>query len=192
MTGMVINLDGRPDRLETFRRQEFPFEVKRIKAIKSRIGEDGCTQSHLLALRSITEFPTFIAEDDCKMLVPWSEVEKAMSQLPNDFDALWLGANLQRPLKRYSDNLFILREAYCLHATIYNSQRMIDFILNNHNTPSGKNLDIFYHDVVMERFNCYAVFPMCANQRDGVSNICGDYTCYGDELAERYVKMTIG
>lgn len=190
MKGLVINLEGRPDRLEAFRKQEFPFEVKRIKAIKSRIGEDGCTQSHILALRSITEFPTFIAEDDCKMLFDWSYVEAIMKQLPADYDALWLGANLQRPLKRYSDNLFILRDAYCLHATIYNSQRMIDFILNNHNTPSGKNLDIFYHDVVMERFRCFITAPMTATQMAGVSNICMEYTDFADELMERYIAMT--
>jgi hypothetical protein len=190
--GFVINLDGRPDRYMEFIQQEFPFKVERIKAIKSRIGEDGCTQSHLLALRTIKEFPTVVFEDDAKMLVAWSYVEKIMQELPVDWDGLWLGVNLQSPLEQYSTHLYKLTDAYCLHAVIYNSQEMIDYILENHNTPSGKNLDIFYHSHVFDRFNCYCVSPMCATQRAGVSNICNDWTDFADELQERFEKMTKG
>lgn len=193
MDGFVINLDGRKDRLDSFMQQEYlPFPFQRIRAIKSRIGEDGCTQSHLLALRSIVTYPALICEDDCVFLYHWSYIEKFISALPETWDALWLGANLQAPLTQYSPLLYHLEKAYCLHAVIYNSKEMVDYVLHNHNTPSGKNLDIFYHEQIFSRFRCFIPRDMCANQRDGVSNICGDYTAYGDELAERYVKMTIG
>jgi GR25 family glycosyltransferase involved in LPS biosynthesis len=193
MKGLVINLDGRPDRYMEFLQQEFPFPVERIRAIKSKIGEDGCTQSHLLALRSIKEFPTVVFEDDAVMLHPWDHfVQAIMMQLPLDYDALWLGANLQAPLKQYSPNLYELKDAYCLHAVIYNSQEMVDYILENHNTPSGKNLDIFYHSDVFDKFRCFITYPMCATQRAGVSNICNDYTDFAFELQERFEKMTKG
>lgn len=188
-----INLEGRPDRHQEFLKEVSwmpELEVERIKGVKSRVGEDGCTQSHLLALRSIDEFPTMVCEDDCVFIHSWTYIESIMDQLPEGWDALWLGANLQTPLKQYSTNLFHLRDAYCLHATIYNSKKMIDYILENHNTPSGKNLDVFYHKEVFNRFNCFITYPMCANQRDGVSNICGDWTSFGDELEERFEKMT--
>jgi GR25 family glycosyltransferase involved in LPS biosynthesis len=198
MRAFVINLEGRPDRLEAFRRQEFPFKVERIQAIKSRIGEDGCTQSHLLALRSITEFPTVVFEDDAVLKYPWHtdypdlfwSVEKIMKQLPDDYDGFWLGANLQSPLKRYSDNLFHLYGAYCLHAVVYNSQAMVDYVLQNHDTPSGRNLDIFYHNEVFKRFKCFISSPQLCVQSAGVSNICGDWTNYAPELEERFTLMT--
>lgn len=190
MTGIVLNLDGRPDRLKEFQKQEFPFHITRLSAVRAGCGEDGCTQSHLMALSSICEYPKVVFEDDCVMLEPWSVVEKAMSQLPKDYDALWLGANLQHKLERYSENLFRLKEAYCLHAVIYNSPAMVEYILQNHNTPSGKNLDIFYHREVFERFKCFITAPMCATQRAGVSNICMNYTDFAGELMENFIKNT--
>lgn len=172
MKATVINLDSRPERWQTFQeRNKFPFEVERFPAIVASCGEDGCTQSHLAVIQSQTEFPFIVFEDDCIMLQPWSVVEKIMEQLPLCWDALWLGATLTRPLKRQSNNIYRLSRSYCLHAVIYNTQRMIDYILRCHNTPQGKNLDIFYYRDVQDKFNCYITYPICATQTEGYSDI---------------------
>jgi len=190
MRAFVINLDRRPDRLKEFYRNKFPFPVERFSAVDGACGEDGCTQSHLNILRSQTEFPFVVFEDDCDMLRGWDVVEAAMKQLPADWDALWLGATLYKPLQRYSPNLFILRKAYALQAVIYNSQRMINYILKNHNTPSGKNLDIFYHYQVQKCFNCFIVYPLVAGQRSGMSDISKIHQDFNDEIIPRYNKYT--
>ena len=146
MKAYVINLDERPDRMVEFNKNIFPFTAERVSAIKTEIGADGCAQTHLKLLGEQTEFPFIILEDDCKMIEPWSLVEKAIKQLPSDWDALWLGATLDAPLERYSENLFKLRKAYCTHAIIYNSPRIVDYILNNFYTSSGRKIiDVFYY-----------------------------------------------
>lgn len=171
MIGTVINLDSRPDRLSKFRSiNKFPFEVDRMPAKVSDNGEDGCTWSHIAAMNR-NYFPFVVFEDDCVMIEPWSTVEKCMAELPHDWDALWLGATLTQRLDRYSPHLFRLKKAYCLHAVIYSSRRMINFVMNNHKTPSGVNLDIFFFNHVMEKFNCFITDPICATQSESYSDI---------------------
>ena len=105
MQGYVINLDSRPDRYEAFQKNDFPFVVKRFPGIVASCGEDGCTQSHMYLLNRMKDFPTVIFEDDCTMLESWDVVTEAMSQLPRNWDLLYLGATLRRPLIKYSKNL---------------------------------------------------------------------------------------
>jgi len=188
MKAFVINLDSRPDRLATFRKNIFPFEVERFAAITATCGEDGCTQSHLAILSKQNEFPFVIFEDDCVMLESWSFVEKVITQLPSYWDALWLGANLKRRIFQYSKNSYVLKRAYGLHAVVYNSQRMVDFILNLHNTQPGENLDIFYNKHVQPRFHCYITNPIVATQLNDKSNISGIVTHNYNELIENYNK----
>lgn len=173
MQAFVINLNERTDRMEKFKENKFPFEVQRYSAYRGDCGEDGCTLSHLAVIssRTISNFPFVVFEDDCVLLQPWNVVEKAISQLPDDWDALWLGANLRRPLVKYSDNLYRLQDAYGLHAVIYNSRKMIEYIIENHHTPSGKNLDIFYRNEVLKRFNCFITYPLVATQLSDQGNI---------------------
>lgn len=174
MKGIVINLDRRSDRWKHFQDvnlSKLPFEIERFSAYDIVPGEDGCTKSHLEVLHRQTEYPFIVFEDDCIMTQEWYVVEECMSQLPPCWDALWLGANLTRPLRRYSKNTFLLYKSYCLHAVIYNSKRMVDFILENHKTPKGKNLDIFYYNTVQDKFNCFITDPLCATQKEGYSDI---------------------
>lgn len=174
MKGIVINLDRRPERWREFQElntDKLPFEIERFSAFDMKPGEDGCTYSHLAVLRSQTEYPFIVFEDDCIMLEDWSVVQRAIDEMPNCWDGLWLGANLTRPLRRWSRSAFYLHKAYCLHAVIYNTPRMVEFILKNHNTPKGKNLDIFYYNTVFSRFNCFITSPLCATQSEGYSDI---------------------
>ena len=192
MLAYVINLDSRPDRMEEFKQNKFPFEVHRFSGIVANTGEDGCTNSHLSLLQQNQyKTPFAIFEDDCIMLEPWETVIKAMKQLPANWDALWLGATVRTSLNQYSENLYRLDKGWATHAIIYNSRMMIQYILKNHNTPSGKNLDIFYHRILQKRFNCYITYPLVASQRSGYSNISNqeiDYNAYIMESYKRFVK----
>ncbi len=188
MKGIVINLDSRPDKLERFRKNEFPFEVKRFPGCVATCGEDGCTQSHIQVISQQTEFPFVVFEDDCLLVQPWSVVEKAMTQLPNNWDALWLGGNVRKKLKRYSENLFRLNGAFALHAVIYNSKSMIDFIVKKHKTPTGINLDVFYRHMIQSRFKCFIIHPMVATQHEGISDISGLFIAHHPTFENSYNK----
>lgn len=190
MKAFVINLDSRPDRLEQFKMNNIPFDVLRFSGVISICGEDGCTNSHITLLRKYKDqTPFIIFEDDCMLLEPWSTVENAMKQLPEDWDCLYLGATVRTPLKRYSENLFRLKKGWANQAIIYNSKRMIDFILNNHNTPSGKNIDIFYSKVVQQQFNCYIIYPLVATQRKGYSDISKQEVDFREYIENSYKKF---
>jgi GR25 family glycosyltransferase involved in LPS biosynthesis len=176
MRAYAMNLESRPDRMVDFQKNIFPFEVKRFNAIKTDPGWKGCTESQLTILALQDEFPFIIFEDDCVLLQPWSIVEKAMEQLPENWDLLYLGATLMQPIEKFSENLFCLKKAYCAHAIIYNSKRVVDYILNNHvrffQSSSERNtLDVFYFNEIQEKFNCYIVSPLIATQRPGFSDI---------------------
>ena len=174
MKAFVVNLKDRPDRLIGFKENQFPFKVNRFNAIKTDPGWIGCTESQLVILSRQTEFPFAIFEDDCQLINSWDIVEKAVSQLPDDWDMLYLGATLMKPIERYSDNLFRLKEGLCAHAIIYNSKRIVDYILNNfdrYENERRKTIDVFYAYDVQEKFNCFITYPLVATQRAGFSDI---------------------
>ena len=192
MKAHVINLDSRPDRLEQFKTNDFPFDVERFSGVICERGEDGCTNSHLTLLRkNRNNTPFIIFEDDCMLLEPWTTVEKAMSQLPEDWDALYLGATVRTPLSKYSDNLYRLKKGWTTHAIIYNSKRIIDYILNKHNTPSGINLDVFLNKEVQKRFNCFITYPLVATQRNSFSNISNQFVKFEEYIGNSYKKFVV-
>jgi len=184
MNAYVINLDSREDRLKLFKENDFPFPVERFPAITASCGENGCTYSHLAVLKNV--FPFVVFEDDAVLIEKWKFVEKSLTQLPSNWDGLWLGATLRQPLVKYSLNLFQLKKAWCLHAVIYNSPRMIEYILENHNTPSGINLDTFYCHEVFKRFNCFLTYPLVAVQSSGLSDISKKYQDHFTEILTKY------
>ena len=176
MNSFVINLDRREDRMVSFNKNKFPFEVKRFSAIETSDGTMGCNLSHLSILEQQSEFPFAIIEDDCKMVAPWSDVENAMSQLPDDWDALWLGATLDGKIERYSANLFRLKKGYCTHFVIYNTPKIVNYIIEELPkfiaTTKGKPIiDLFYYEYIQRIFNCYITYPMMALQAEGYSDI---------------------
>jgi GR25 family glycosyltransferase involved in LPS biosynthesis len=172
MKAFVVNLDRRPDRMELFLKNEFPFDVERVSAIEHPNGGEGCRLSHFKIMEQQKEFPFVIFEDDCQFVEPWSLVETAIAQLPSDWDALWLGGTLDGPLNRYSQNLFTLTRAYCTHAIVYNSQAMVDYILNAYKTGEEKRvIDVFYHSDVQFKFKCFITYPLTTIQHGGRSDV---------------------
>ncbi len=172
MKAFVINIDNRPERYVQFKENNLPFDVERISAVVDEPRDNGCAKSHLGIIAQGHPLPFFVFEDDCLMLHPWPMVEDAMSQLPDNWDMLWLGATLTRRISRYSENLFRLKGGLCTHAMAYGSQRVIDFILNNFRVRKEKSIiDLFYATEVQERFNCFIVYPIIATQREGYSDV---------------------
>ena len=193
MKAYVINLDTRPERMESFNKNRFPFPVERFPAIVSPVpghGEYGCALSHLAVLRQATEYPFVVFEDDCVLLEDWQVVKMALKQIPNNWDALWLGANIHKRLQRVSQNLFRLKRAWCLHAVIYNSKEMVNFILQNYDSTIAKDIDVFYHDYIMEHFSCYITYPIVATQLSDRSDISLIQTHNAEEIVANYNKST--
>jgi GR25 family glycosyltransferase involved in LPS biosynthesis len=194
MKAYVINLKRSTERLAQFREQEFPFDVELFEALEGDTNEHrdwACSLSHIEVIKKITEFPTIVFEDDCIMLQPWSFVEEAMKQLPSDWDSLWLGPNLQKPVQQYSENLYRLHSGHASHATIYNSQRMIDACVAMYNTKDFRCFDAMCAYHIQPKFNCYCIYPIAATQRSCISDINECFLDNYNVIVDSYKKNII-
>ena len=188
MKKYCINLDLRPDKWATVLShfQDHEIEVERVSGIKEQIGYDGCRKTHLKLLSEASDSIFMVLEDDVLFYDGWEAyLDMAMSQLPEDWDMLYLGATLNKPIERYSKNLYTLKAGYTTHAIIYKNGRVIDYILEANG--GGRKIDVFYADEVQEKFNCFITYPMLATQRGGFSDIINRNVTY-EVVQERYNK----
>lgn len=194
MISYCITLPERPQKWINAQREfkKLRGNVLKWNATKKVIGFDGCRISHLgLLQHCVFDYPgelVAIYEDDVQFIgkFPQDEIDRAMRELPADWDILYLGATLQKDLVRHSDHLYKLKGAFTTHAMIFNNQNnVMEFILENNG--GGRKIDVFYADVVQERFNCYIAYPMIATQRDGFSDIM-NRECKNSTLILDYYK----
>lgn len=103
----------------------------------------------------------------------------AVSQLPVDWDILYLGANLvcggAGPMapRRYSSHLFRINAAWTTHAIAYN-KKCVEFILGNQPSFNERMYDSALSDL-LPRLQTFVVAPMVAWQRARHSSIWGRY-----------------
>jgi GR25 family glycosyltransferase involved in LPS biosynthesis len=176
MKKYCINLDRRIDRWEEASNMFYlmGWNVKRFSALERDKGWIGCRDSHLAILRMERGLGNvfMILEDDV-VLTPLTNyvVEEAMSQLPLDWDMLYLGCSPKEPQERYSDSLFRLKNAHVTHAIIWNDRESgaINYILNH--VEEIEKIDDYFATVIQPKFNCFVVYPIVATQSDSPSDI---------------------
>lgn len=110
-------------------------------------------------------------------------LEQALSELPPDWDIVYLGANLvcwnngEPQPERYSEHLFRVKAAWTTHCIGYN-KRVIPFLLANQPGLSEQMFDQFLSNS-LQGMKAYCVAPMVAYQRPHFSAIWNrhdDYT----------------
>jgi len=114
-------------------------------------------------------------EDDC-VFNDLSHLEAALSELPSDWDMVYLGANLlqhsnySKPAPvRYSTHLFRVFHAWTTHAVGYN-RRVIKYLLDNQPPLSEEMFDCWMAKQ-LQTLRAYVVAPMVAYQRPHFSSI---------------------
>jgi hypothetical protein len=189
-TAHCINLKKRPERWSLFSQQNIPFAVNRFEAIEMKQGNIGCTLSHIEVMKKCKpDEYLLIFEDDAEILGSWELFFNALDQLPENFDVLYLGANVwtaeelrlneKWEVKQYSENLHTLMGGWCLHAYFVGyefCQRII-------NTPieqihQYRNLDTYFARRIQPQGNCYMIEPMMAVQRMNYSDIANEERRY--------------
>jgi hypothetical protein len=132
-------------------------------------------------------------EDDC-IFRDLGHLESALRELPEDWDILYLGANLvcwnngEPQPQRYSEHLFRVKAAWTTHAIAYNRKCVFE-ILAKQPMFSERMFDQYLSSRLPE-FNAYCVAPMVAYQRPRVSSIwrrgvVDDYTEIFQESEKR-------
>ena len=115
-----------------------------------------------------------LLEEDC-VFNDVSHLDAALSELPDDWDILYLGANLQAwgwenyPPEKYSPHLFRVRSAWTTHCIGFN-KKVVPFLLENQPGLSEVMFDN-YLSTHLSKLNAYVTAPMLAHQRPRMSTI---------------------
>jgi GR25 family glycosyltransferase involved in LPS biosynthesis len=146
----------------------------RFSAIETRLGWQGCRNSHLAILELCgCESSFLILEDDVMFLSDYySNYLNAISELPFDWDMLSLGASPQESFERYSDHLFKMGKALCAHAILWHNRNggAVEYILSHKNDI--KKIDVFFAEQIYKNFNCYLIYPLLCTQKQFPSDTC--------------------
>ena len=192
MKTICINRHDRKDRWNKalLEFDKIECNAERFDAIIKSPGWQGCRDSHLAILEQNKTEQTFMVLEDDVAFMPDARknLDRAILELPYYWDILYLGCNPLEKLEQYSDHLYYLKKSYTTHAIIFNNPGMIDFILSQ--IGKIRKIDVFYSDVIFEKYNCFVTYPLVAAQHNGVSNICKGTTNYFNTITNNFKKFT--
>ncbi len=198
-----INLDSRPDRwnkcLEQFKIFGIDDKVQRFSAIKildennqsnKFLGRCGCSLSHfeICKIAKNKSYKNYLVlEDDFEfnfnLEITFDLLNKAISEMPNNWDMFYMGANLTDqygtfPIENFSENLFKLKSCHTTHAMAFNSRFYDSFLENSPNinsifewTINHEIIDVFLSKNFLNKINCFINKEMIINQSAGFSDI---------------------
>ena len=169
----VLNLESRRDRLESFvnHAQSIGLTFDRFKALP-HIGPHQSFNFSFLAI--LAEFynsgkeSILILEDDCR-IYDLKRLQSALTNLPHDWDIVYLGANLKQH-EPHSKDLVRVKEAWATHAVGFRREMAFHILTNYHNV-SAQMFDNWLGEFIHPKFNCFMIKPVCAIQEPGYSDI---------------------
>ena len=128
--------------------------------------------------------PLMFFEDDFELTDNWREVLKeALKELPQTYDILYLGANLQEPVTRAGNHLVRVYGAWLMHATLL-SPKFIEDILLHYPPANIRIIDEWYRKIAKTR-EFFMTYPMISYQRKDYSDFVGQYVYY-DIFSNKY------
>lgn len=175
----VINLKRRVDRLQEI---NLPFEYEIFEATDGKVefedypikqqGFMGCWDSHRRLFTKVKEDGldmVLVLEDDIEVCEDFNnKLNQTLSELPDDWDLLYLGGWNVGDIEKYSESLNFAKKVYTTHAFIVR-KKFYDTILEGINSKKWK-VDVLISDV-LPLGNCFICEPPLAWQREGFSDI---------------------
>lgn len=144
------------------------------------------SQKHMISEFFDSKGNTFLGLEDDVLFRNMSHLCEAMKELPEDWDVVYLGANVtdENP-ERHSAHLRRIRSAWTTHAIGYN-RKILKYIIDNYKGWEESGMyDDWLSREVLPRFNCYVITPMIAWQRPVYSDLWGRNVSYGWEQIEK-------
>ena len=178
----LINLESRPDRLKSVTDELHKFgvtEFERFNAFNG--GYEGFNKSMSEALRGEEEI--LIIEDDCQFFGCFNDLLTAKSKLPNDWDLLYLGANVLSEQTKYTDGIWHLNNGWTSHAILY-STKAAQWVFENFNPNGAIVFDEWLRTVAQKQLKCFIVNPFIAIQKPDYSDIQNQYAEYNLKATE--------
>jgi len=192
----IINLDRRPDRWQEVKQEMEKVGIvnyTRFSGITTGGVWRGSVLSHWTCVTdgndTILIFEDdVIFEDNIKEVLP-----KALSQLPEDFDMFYIGANVKLPAERYSENLFRVKSGVHTNHAILFSGNARKVIRENYDPYKSKQgwFDNWLYQVGLSMMKCFVCSPMMAFQRSGFSDVRQEQMDYYEEMKTNELKHMI-
>lgn len=134
-----------------------------------------------------------VLEDDVVFLRTDAKerIEKSLSELPQNYDILFLGCNLwQTIIYKYSSSLLQLYDAYALQSCIYSRSGMSKVLRAIKEMKVVIPLDVLIKEKIMTDGNVFCSFPNLTSQVSGFSDIQGKNINYKKHLEDRFLEKT--
>lgn len=197
----VINLEHRVDRRELVKDElkKLPISYSFFDAINGHEldysgpllkGEIGIKFTHIKILQKCIEEnldSCFIFEDDVELHDNvYEELLKALVDLPEKVDLLYLGASHHQPPILIKGNIYSISHSYCAHAVFINKnifQELLNYLLKIEQYP----LDVIYA-MLQPTLNSYAIYPHLAWQKNTYSDIQNKFIDY-EFLKREFVRF---
>ncbi len=176
---ICMNLDKRQDRWQAMEKEfaQFGINARRFAACEGENRFLAYNQTYHGILSSVEQGNCLVLEDDCRFRNV-GHLEQAISELPTDWDVLYLGANLNGTIQeKFSFCLYRIKNSLTSHAIAY-SAKMIRWIVENFNRNQFPVYDEWMRTIVQEQFNCFVIKPMIAWQAPGYSDLWECHTDY--------------
>jgi len=141
----------------------------------------GCLKSHVKAVLHAKRrqwHSVLILEDDFYFKQnALHDFNHALRILENmDWDVLYLGGTHIDPPVRYQGQIHRVRKTLATHAYII-SRNMYSTIIRR-SIEFGKEIDVFYTDVIQSKYKVYAIVPGIVGQKPGHSDVVGASVAY--------------
>jgi hypothetical protein len=188
----VLHLPNRKDRYrqttDEFERYQIPFSWR--PAFPHADPRMGLYLTMRLAFEEALQKKyesILLFEDDCQFLWdPQPVMDKALLQLPMDWDLLYLGCNLvNRPAGFYAPNLLPVSRALATHAVAYSAAAMELFV----SLPVTLPVDILLAQQIQSSGHSYCICPMVVSQYPGYSDIMRQVTNWTPFLQTRFKEQ---
>jgi GR25 family glycosyltransferase involved in LPS biosynthesis len=175
MKTFILNLPHRYERLHRSRQELEVFHPQVWSAKVETSGQLGLMCSIKDLMKRCLDakwFPVLICEDDVHLLYGsmWVKefVSKALPLMPDGWQQLYLGANIEEPgsMKKINDWLYRVKSAKALHACIY-SEAGLRACLEVSDLPYDEAIAKQLH----KKGHAYIANPMLASQHPGYSDI---------------------
>ncbi len=178
MEAYVINLDKRPDRMESLK---MPFSYTRVSAVDGQTlenvpvkmrGHIGCFRSHFNLLTDLVSSEddfTFVFEDDIEFVDNFIvELDRISKEMPEDWDILYLGGSNVGTVKPYSESLDKAERVWGTYAYVIR-KKFIPILLHHLSTKEWK-VDVQFSEL-LPYVNAFICKPTLVKHALGYSDI---------------------
>lgn len=196
---IVINLKDREDRKLWIQHHLADNDIFSYKVFEATYEKDGVS-GLLLTMTSIMmglveqNYPyALILEDDAQFLAnhPIRKIKAALKELPDDFDTLYLGCNLEKPdSKMYSKSLIKIFTAKAAHAIVYSNSGMKKILSGLQALTTPIPYDELLINEVQRDEKSFATKTLIMGQREGFSDIQRKVVSYNNMLKRRFTLNT--